>query len=339
MFSFFTLILSGCVEKTANRTRSASPVGTVPTPSDCSGEKYWTTPGCTGYCQYQPTAAGCSGNTTGGTTSGSTTGSTTGGAVACTPARKTCSNWCSTFPSDLGCLANGTNCYISPNAAGCPGSSTSLNPQYNKHYPGGEPVGNCAPATSPNTGSPVQETRRATVIGSQAYGYNPLEAGNFLNTSDMLKSVAKAKVLFLTDSLLKIRIKAKPQQDLTGTSAPAFCYGRNRPGTRIPGYTKMRYSVKVYGVSSSNSMSYLGDAGTFETGVNSCSEAIDLSFYKELSPTGVVIAIDNIVVNQGINCQPTSYNGWADCTQFKPVRSFDCWGLDIEIAADGTKTF
>lgn len=330
VFSLFTLILSGCVEKTANRTRSASPVGTGPTPSDCTGEKYWTTPGCTGYCQYQPTASGCGNNTTGGTTTG-------GGATACTPTRKTCSNWCSVYPSDLGCLGNGTNCYISPNAAGCPGSSTNLNPQYNKHYPGGEPVGNCSAPT--NTSGPNQEPRKATVIGSQLYGYNPLEAGNFLNTSDMLKSVAKAKVLFLTDAFLKVRIKPKPQQDLTGTSAPDFCYGRNRPGTRIPGYTKLRYSVKVYGVDEANSMRYLGDAGTFETGVNSCSAAIDLSFYKELSPTGVVIAIDNIQANQGINCQPTSYNGWTDCTQFKPVRSFDCWGLDLEIATDVTKTF
>ncbi len=360
---FFTLILSGCQEKTVAK-KSSSGNSLV-----CSGQAYWTTPGCTGYCQYQPTAAGCGGTTTGGTTGGAlncsgnaywttagcagfcsnypsnsacggttTTGGSTTGATCTTASSPLCSNYCSTFPSALGCLPNGTNCWISPSAAGCPGSSTALNPQWGKHYPGGEPSGSCSQTYSNSTSAlPV---RQATITAASTYGYNPLTASNYLNTSAMLLNVQSAKTFFMTDSLLKVRVKVKPQQELTGNASPLFCYGRVRPGARIPGYTLLRYDVKVYGVSASNSLSYLGTAGTFTTGVNSCSQAIDLSYFKEVSPTGVVITIDNVKANQ--NCWPSSYNGYASCTSdshFTAVRSFDCWGVDLEVAADGTKTF
>lgn len=357
---FFTLILAGCQEKTVTKKSSSS------SNNLCSGQNYWTTPGCTGYCQNQPTAYGCNGSTTGGTTGG-TTGSascsgtanyttpgcpgycayypsaagcsgttTTGGSAGgncVSPIAKTCANYCTTYPGALGCLPNGTNCWKNTSAPGCPGSSTALNPVWGTHYPGGEPTGTC----SAPYGSGTLNTRKATVIAASTYDYNPLTASNYLNTSPLLLNVADAKVFFMTDSLLKLRIKAKPQQELTGTGSPLFCYGRKTPGTRVPGYTKLQYTVKVYGVSNANGMTYLGTAGTYTTGVNSCTPAIDLSVYKEVSPTGVVIAIDSVKANQG--CWWSAYNGFADCTSFTNIRDVDCWGLDLEVAADGTKNF
>lgn len=360
---FFTLILAGCQEKSSKKSSSTTNAltcsgasfyttpgcggycsitanaqtavclgggtttgGTTGTSSQCLGNNYYNVPGCAGYCMYYPNAAGCAGTTTSGST----------GSNCTSPIAKTCANYCTTYPGALGCLPNGTNCWSSPSAAGCPGSSTALNPVWGTHYPGGEPVGSCSATYTSGSGTAV-ETRKATIIAASTYGYNPLTAGSYLNTSTMLMSVSSAKTFFMTDASLKLRVKVKPQQELTGSASPTFCYGRVRNGARIPGYTKLQYTVNVYGVSASNSMSYLGSAGSFETGVNSCSNAIDLSYWKEVSPTGVVIAIENVKANQ--NCQYSAYNGFTDCGSFKAIRSFDCWGLDLEVAADGTKTF
>ena len=355
---FFTLILAGCQEKSSKKKSSSSNA------LNCtSGNNYYTQPGCGGYCSLVQNAntPACTGSSTGGTT-GSTScqgndyfyvqgcpgfcaynpmhtsclGTTTGGSSGtpnCTaPIAKTCSNYCTTYPGALGCLPNGTNCWVNTTSPGCPGSSTPLNPVWGTHYPGGEPVGSCSGVSG--SGS---STRKATVIAASTYGYNPLTSASNLNTSSMLMSVATAKTFFMTDASLKLRVKVKPQQELTGTSAPTYCYGRARGGARIPGYTKLKYTVNVYGVSNSNAMSFLGSAGSFETGVNSCTPAIDLSYWKEVSPTGVVIAIENVQANQG--CWASAYNGYTGCTSFVNVRSFDCWGLDLEVAADGTQTF
>jgi hypothetical protein len=161
-----------------------------------------------------------------------------------------------------------------------------------------------------------------------------MSAGNYLNTSSMLMNKDAAKVFFMTDSVLKLRVKVKPQQDLTGTSSPLFCYGRVRPGSRVPGYTQLQYTVQVYTASGAL---IVDSAKTFTTGVNSCSEAINLSEYKEANPNGIMIGISDVKANQG--CWWSETNGYTDCDSFVNIRSFDCWGLDFEVAADGTKTF
>ena len=289
--------------------------------TSCMGNDYFYVQGCPGFCAYNPAHTSCLGTTTGGST----------GTPNCTaPIAKTCSNYCTTYPNSLGCLPNGTNCWINTTAAGCPGSSNPLYPNWNKHYPAGEPVGYCSPVSG--SGS---STRKATITAASNLGYNPLTAGNNLNTSSMLMSVATAKTFFMTDASLKLRVKVKAQQELTGSSSPTFCYGRVRGGARIAGYTKLKYTVNVYGVNNSNAMTFLGKVGDYETGVNSCSEAMDLSYWKEVSPTGVVIAIENVMANQ--NC--TSYDNFTYCNSYRAVRSFDCWGVDLEVAADGTQTF
>lgn len=354
---FFTLILAGCQEKSSSKKSSSS------NNLNCSsGNNFYTMPGCGGYCSLVANAntAACTGagTTTGGTTGstscqgndyfyvqgcpgfcaynpshtsclGTTTGGSTGTPNCTAPIAKTCSNYCTTYPNSLGCLPNGTNCWVNKTAAGCPGSSTPLYPNWNKHYPAGEPVGYCSPLSGSGSA-----TRKATITNNNQ-GYNPLDAGNNLNTSSMLMSVATAKTFFMTDASLKIRVKVKAQQDLTGTSSPDFCYNRARTHARIAGYTKLRYTLKVYGVNSSNGLSLLNTFDEVETGVNSCSAAVDLSYYKEVSPTGLVVAIENVKANQ--NC--TSYDNFTYCDSFRPIRSFDCWGVDLEVAADGTQTF
>jgi hypothetical protein len=152
----------------------------------------------------------------------------------------------------------------------------------------------------------------------------------------MLKSVSQAKVFYMTDSMLKVRFKVKAQPAAAQTDT--MCYGRNMPGSTIPGYTKLQYMVKVYGVGAGNAVTYLDTKGPFTTGVNSCSPALDLSQYINQNPgqEGIVVTVEQVKANQ--NCSPWT-NGFNTCNSYKNVRSFDCWAMDIEVAADGTKTF
>ncbi len=353
-WAIFTLTLVACQEKTVTKkSTSTNPY------TNCSGQAYWTSPGCPGFCQYNPTSYGCSGSTTGGTTgtttggttSGTTTGTTIGGTTGSTTGGNcvsqvgpTCPNYCIVYPGAYGCLANGTNCNLTPTASGCPGSSTTMNPNWGVHYPGGVPQGSCSEPTIPEGLESAFNTRTGTITGtgltSGSIIYSPFapEAPNYLNTSPMLKSVAQAKVFYMTDSTLKVRFKVKPQPQAAQTDT--MCYGRNMPGSTIPGYTKLQYYVKVYGVNASNAVTFLDTKGPFTTGVNSCSSAIDLSQYINQNPgqVGIVVVVDQVKANQ--NCSINYWtSGWTTCNSYKNVRSFDCWSMDIEVAADGTKTF
>lgn len=330
--------MQGCPGFCANNATHASCVGGGTTgtttggttgSTNCSGNNNWNVPGCPGFCGWYPTNAACSGTTVGGTVGGGTQNCTS-------PIAKTCSNYCTTYPGALGCLPNGTNCWINTTATGCPGSSAPLNPAGSSKYPIGEPQGSCSPSYAIGTGT-AAETRKATIISSAAHMYNPLEpiTASFLNTSDMLKTVAQAKVFFMTDATLKLRIKVKAQKGLYGSGSEDYCLGRVRGLAQTYGYTKLQYRVSVYGANGS----FLGTVGSFETGVNSCTPAIDLSYWKEVFPTGIFISIDQVMSNQNINCQPSAYNGYAGCNEFRTIREADCWGMDLEVAADGTKTF
>jgi len=353
LWAIFTLTLAACQEKTVTKnSNSSNPY------SNCSGQGYWTSPGCPGFCQNNPAGYGCAGSTTAGstttggtttggtTTSGSTTGGTTGtssGGNCIAPVLPNCPNYCSVYPGAYGCLANGTNCNLTPSASGCPGSSTTVNPNWGVQYPGGVPQGSCSEPTIPEGMESAFNTRKGTITlaglttGSILYSPFAPEAPNYLNTSPMLKSVAQAKVFYMTDSTLKVRFKVKPQPEAAQTDT--MCYGRNMPGSTIPGYTKLQYFVKVYGVNTSNAVTFLDTKGPFTTGVNSCSSAVDLSQYINQNPgqVGLVVAVDQVKANQ--NCWWSATTGFSGCNMYKNVRSFDCWAMDIEVAADGTKTF
>jgi hypothetical protein len=359
MLTFFTLILTGCQEKTVSKKSSDSNNSSA----NCSGQAYWTTPGCIGYCQNSPGSYGCgsttsgtTGSTTGGTT-GTTTGGTTGGTTgtgvcASNPSLPYCSpSYCSVYPKPYGCLSNGTNCYLNQTAYGCGGSSVSVNPNWGIHYPPNNvpPTGYCSDPVDPPGLTGALATRKGTITlageTSISINYSPFgpnarngtSAGALLNTSPMLMSVAQAKMFFITDSVLKLRIKVKPQPEASQSNT--MCAGRNMPGTKIPGYTKLKYNVKVYSVSSANAVSYMATLGPFTTAINACSDAIDLSNYQEQSPTGIVITVEQVQSNQECSGSFWTANGFSQCNSFGNVRSFDCWSMDFEVAADGTKTF
>jgi hypothetical protein len=291
------------------------------------------------------------GTTSGGTTSGGTTsGGTTSGGTTITncsilPIDSSCSEYCQAFPAAYGCLADGTNCNSNPTATGCPGSSSVITPNWGVLYPGGEPQEACSASYLPVGKATAFNTRKGTITiaglatGSNEYSPFSLNAANYLNTSPMLKSVSQAKVFFMSESILKVRFKVKPQP--VAAQADTMCYGRIMTLSTIAGYTKLQYYVKVYGVGSDNAVNYLDTKGPITTVVNSCSEALDLSQYIKKNPdqTGIFITVEQVQSNQG--SWPADYltNGFSNSLSYKNVRPSECWGMDIEVAADETNTF
>jgi hypothetical protein len=299
VFAFPLLLLTACQEKGTSRKSSST------SPLQCSNQNdYFYKAGCPGYCQMYPTNPTCyGGGTTGGTT-GTTTGGTTGGVT-------------NPFPQV---------------------PSNPVNSNWGVKYPGGVPAGSCSATFNPSGISfTPYETRKATmtIVGKSFYSPASAVAANYLNTSSLLRSVSGARSLFSTDSTLKVRFKVIQQPE--SSNASPYCYGRNS-GPSIPGYTKLQFNVQLVGTRSDGTIE-TEPLGTYTIGVNSCTPAIDLSSYASTYPGGIYLVVQSVKSNQG----PVNYDYWLygfnNSESFTDVRTQDCWVLDVEVAADGTKTF
>lgn len=314
-----TFLTIGCVEKTKTKT-----VNTNNNPYGNCTQQNWYAPGCPGYCQMYPTTAGCSNNTTGGTT-GSSNGGTTGTTTGTTNGGTT-----------SGTTTGGTN-YVNPFPHY---SSSPIYANWGVQYPGGEPPENCTAAYAP-TGVSYQlyETRKATMAIAGKTFYSPASpvASQYTNTSSTLKSVSAAKNFLSTDSMLKVRFKPRPQPQ--NNSIDHYCYIPSYSNTsQIAGYWKLQYNVKVVGVKADGSQGE-EPLGTFTTTVNSCSPAIDLSSHVSMYPNGMYLVVQSVRGNQAAWPNDYAQFGFKNSSAFSDIRSNDCWVLDVEVAADGTKTF
>lgn len=334
LLTFFTLILTGCQEKPARRSSNTNPYN-----ANCTGQAYWTTPGCAGYCQYNPSANGC-GGTTGGTIGG-TTGTTTGGATigggTTTGTTTGTVNSCLTNPYSYACY-----CQTNPHATGCAGTGVSVAPSPgwgNKYYtnPPDNTSSTCG-TYNPSGVSQAYETRKGTITVGGGQWYNPSSPTNLTTTynSSTLRSVSAAKTFFITDSMIKVRFKvrAEPETQSTGST---ICQGRTEGQSWLPGYFKLKFAVSLVGTKSDNTTAE-EPLGTITGAVNSCTSGIDLSPYAGMYPNGMYLKISNVTENKGCS----NYNwqtGFSTCSSFVNVRSSECWTMDIEVAADGTKTF
>ena len=284
------------------------------------------------YCIQYPYASGCVAQST---TGGSSGGTTTPPVDYCTtnPKAYGCPNYCNQTPIPYGCPGStvGTNPYTQV-------PTVPYNPNWNVHYPGGVPTGSCSTPTDPQGIPNAYGTRKGTITVAGGHWYNPAspDAAGLYNTSSILKSVDKAKTFFMTDSMLKVRFKVHPQPDSAKSSS--VCNNRTTGQSTIAGYTKLYFNVQVVGVASNNSITN-EPLGYHTVGVNSCSPAIDLSPFKAMYPNGVYLIISDVRANQGQYPSDYSTKGWTNSNSFVPVRSSDCWSMDLEVAADGTKTF
>lgn len=332
VFVLGLMFLTGCQEKSSKTTTVS-----------CIGNNYFL-PGCPGYNQYS------TGGQTSGTTSGTTTGGTTGSTNnTCYQGNnyyylQGCPGFCQYYPTHASCSSGGTTGSTTGGTTG--GSTTNPYPQtpssvlytnWGVKYPGGVPSGSCSQSYSPTgvTFTPYA-TRSATITMAGHDNYDPtnVETQNAYNTSSILKTVNQAKTLYSTDAILKVRFKPKPQPD--SALSPTACYGRLTGQSSTPGYTKLMFTVNVVGWDANNNRS-IEPVGVYTVGVNSCSQGIDLSSFASRFPNGMYVQISDIYANQ--NCWWDNNTGFNSCNAFKLVREADCWSMDIEVAADGTKTF
>lgn len=216
--------------------------------------------------------------------------------------------------------------------------STPVTQNWGVKYPGGVPTESCSQTYSPSEiDFTPYDTRKATmtIVGRAWYSPTDSSAPFYMNTSSLLKSLTGARQLFSTDSLLKVRFKALPQPE-SSESSP-HCFGR-QPGVPIAGYTQLKFTVVIGGLMADGTSS-TEPLGTYTIDVNSCTPAIDLSSYVSRYPGGIHLVVQSVKGNQGSWPHNYSSYGFRDSTMFSDIRSSDCWALDVEVAADGTKTF
>lgn len=326
LFTLVSMVLMGCSQETTKIKNSSSNQDPL---AHCIGQAYYSTPGCPGY------------------------GSGGGGASCSNPTinDKTCYNYCSVHPTGQGCV-NGVNCNISPQHIACGGNNP--NPQYSSryveknwmvHYPY-VPSLNCPEATTPsNINYTPYETRKGTITLKGQTNYDPSSGQAFFNTtSELLQSVNGARNFFWGDSTLKIRFKANLQPESRNTTD--VCPGRVSGMSTMKGYGRIRFNVELVGRKGD------GSTGTVTLpqqiiDINKCSPAIDLSSYAEEYPNGIYLKIKNVQSNQNAWTDSKAYDLYGFVYPQNPqventwgnVRNAECWSLDIEVAADGTKTF
>lgn len=316
------LFLVSCVQEKSKKSSSTD------ISAYCyQGSNYYTMVGCPGYA----------GGTTAGTTTGNTQACYTGNNYYTMPG---CPGYCQNNPTGSGCSGTTTG--------GTTGGSTTnpytnypstgVTPNWGMKYPGGVPSGSCsAPYTPSGVSYTPYDTRKATMTIVGKTWYNPTDsvASSYMNTSSLLRSVNGAKQLFETDSFLKVRFKVQPQPE--ASNASPYCYGR-QSGASIAGYTKLQFNVQLMGTKANGAVQY-EPIGTYTIGVNNCTPAIDLSSYASQYPGGIYLIVQSVKGNQAYFPADYDYQGFKNVASYADIRSQDCWVLDVEVAADGTKTF
>lgn len=306
IFSVASLLLVGCTQESTKINSSSSDQNTY-----CIGSNYYNY-GCPGY-----------GTSNGGTTSGSTTGGTTG--------------------STTGGTTGGSNYNPYPNYG-----STYVDKNWSVHYPY-VPNINCSEATTPsNINYTPYETRKGTITLKGQVNYDPASGQSYFDTtSTSLQSVDAAKNFFWGDSTLKVRFKANLQPESANTST--VCPGRATGMSSLKGYGRIRFDLYLVGTRGDGTTNTVS-LGQKTIDINKCTSAINLASYAEEYPNGMYLKVSNVQGNQnwspGIG-QEKYYdyygyiypqNPYVEST-WKAIRNAECWSLDIEVAADGTKTF
>jgi hypothetical protein len=314
------------------------------------------------YCMQYPYAQGCNGGMTAGGNIGGTVGGNTGSLDQCYQSTSYywqmpgCPGFCQSYPTHQTCAGATTGTTTSGGIPGQPG--VNPHPHYYSgyvdknwlvHYPFAPSI-SCSPAVAPNNiDYTPYETRKGSITLKGQVNYDPASGQQFFDTtSELLQSVSGSKNFFWADSILKIRLKANLQPESRNTTS--VCPGRVTGMTSTKGYGKIKFDLYLVGTRANNTTSTVS-LGTKEVVVNSCSPAIDLSSYAEQFPNGIYLKVSNVYGNQnwspGTNNEQQIYDTYGFVSPQNPhvsnswklIRNAECWSLDIEVAADGTKTF
>lgn len=331
----------GC-SGTTSGTTSGSTTGN--TSNDCSNvTNYYQSSSCPGYsiCQNNPSYSSYCANYPGGSTGGTTGGTTNPFPnYASAYADK---NWQVKYP------------YV-PSIQNCPAPTTPSGISYTPYE--------TRKGTVTVVGKGFSPVKNADPIS----WYDPRSYNTIADdrTSPLLRSVDEALKFFYTDSKMRVRIKANLQPDSSQTNP--LCYGRVPNMSWIKGYSRLKLDLYLVGVTKNDD----GVVTSYSTpellipdmtiGANYCSSVLDLSNFNGVNypskyPDGFFLQIRNVRGNQNwapggatiqeSNAQQQAFdtygffpNQYYDGNSYMPaIRSNDCWSVDIEVAADGTKTF
>jgi hypothetical protein len=218
------------------------------------------------------------------------------------------------------------------NYTGMPDSNNNWASRYNTT---GKPTAsstiNCSAAVNQPNGLNYAP-RKGTVHMAFRSHYRPDLAGfpSYANsTSYFLTSVNTARDFLDSDAHLKVRFMPRPQR--VPSAGDPWCYGRklNSGSGTAYGYTELTYTVGVYGIQNGT---LVGPVKTdyLTTAIQTCSPAIDYSGQAQQFPEGIVLTIFDVYSNQGCGSYPCSALSQTSTT---------CWGMDVEVATDATKTF
>lgn len=359
LLTFLVIFATGCSKETKKTSGSSMDPYCQYNPylPQCLGGGYTTggqnpncqvnpqLPGCpnSNHCQMYPQDPACYGSGgTGGTTGGTSTHCLQNPYAANCPF----------------CLQNPQHMYCQKPPQKYP--SDAMNPNWGQKYPpnnqppAGDP-NSCltfTPESLQNAGFTPWDTRVGTVsiagYNSTLGAVNPYDpslpvASNYLGTSPDLKSINGVKMFLMTDSILKVRFKPRPQPDRTASSTSCYNTSGN-PTSTLPGYTKLNFTVVLRGIKSNDVHEDIAFKNYYNVGVNSCTPGWDISEHKAKSEyaNGLYFVIRGVSGNQGCSDNDYRVNGFGSCsTPLTPwgIQSRDCWTMDIEVAADGTKTF
>ncbi|MFA7614725.1 MAG: hypothetical protein WCY48_10870 [Candidatus Caldatribacteriota bacterium] len=247
-----------------------------------------------------------------------------------------------------------TGGYTGGTGGGGGGTQPGTNPPYVGTIPYDPNWGDLYPGLSKNlttknncsssyaTESSLYETRKVTVTAGGDFSYDPTlpDIGSFTNTSIHLKSLERVQELLTTDAMLKIRFKVKPEPKSAGFGNEV-CYKGPSGGSASfsKGYTKLSFAVKIYGITPSGSTEEVRSFFIEPTTVNHCTKAIDLKNYKQMYPRGIYFTISQISSNTQFVPDDYDKNGFYSMDVMTQIPGTKCWSMDIEVAADGTKTF
>jgi hypothetical protein len=179
-------------------------------------------------------------------------------------------------------------------------------------------------------------------------GHQPWLPGTYSDplASQSMPTLTEASILFRSDSKLKVRFKVHSQP--YPTAGQEYCYGRNTgQGSDAYPYTKLRFMVHLRDVlcttpdpqNSNNCLSgfYLGNRYRTQyidpVNVDSCSPVIDFSAYRNQTPYGTVVEVEDVKADS--TCQSNS----TYCPAEKIVRAASCWRLTMQVATDYTQDF
>lgn len=257
---------------------------------------------------------------------------------------------------------SGTTCSQNPYGQGCGGSIPPSGGNPHPHYYSGYvdknwsvqypyvPSINCTDAKAPaGIDYTPYETRKGSITLKGQVNYDPTSGQSFFDTtSQLLQSKSGAQNFFWADTNLKLRFKANLQPESANTTT--VCPERVTGKSSIKGYGKISFDLTLVGTRA-NGETVTVPLGNKQVTVNSCTSAIDLSTYALQFPAGIYLKVSNVKGNQGwspwTGPEAQAYdmygfiypqNPYVDGT-WKLIRNAECWSLDLEVAADGTKTF